>query len=39
MGQSIQEWTKWNLWKTAIKNFTWSTFEYLDSYNVEDWKN
>ena len=24
--QSIQEWTKWNLWKTALKNFevTWS---------------
>ena len=21
MGQSIQEWTKWNLWKTAFKNF------------------
>ena len=21
MRQSIQEWTKWNLWKTALKNF------------------
>ena len=21
MGQSIQEWTKWNLWKTAFKKF------------------
>ena len=26
MGQSIQEWTKENLWKTALKKFevTWS---------------
>ena len=23
MGQSIQEWTKWNLWKTAFKNLKW----------------
>ena len=21
MGQSIKEWTKWNLWKTAIKKY------------------
>ena len=21
MGHSIQEWTKWNLWKTAFKKF------------------
>ena len=39
MGQSIQEWTKLNLWKTAFKifegimsstNFTWSILDYLD---------
>ena len=29
MRQSIQEWTKWNLWKTALKNFTWSILEYF----------
>ena len=23
VGQSIQEWTKWNLWKTAFKKFKW----------------
>ena len=28
MGQGIQEWTKWNLWKTAFKKFEviWSAF-------------
>ena len=29
MGQNIQEWTKWNLWKTALKYFTWSILEYF----------
>ena len=29
VGQSIQEWIKQNLWKTAFKNFTWSTLEYF----------
>ena len=26
LGQSIQEWAKWNLWKTAFKKFemVWS---------------
>ena len=23
MGQSIQEWTKWNLWKTVFKKLKW----------------
>ena len=23
MGQIIQEWTKWNLWKTAFKKLNW----------------
>ena len=42
LGQSIQEFTKQNLWKTAFKkfeviwpaftNFTWSILEYLDLY-------
>ena len=32
MGQSIQEWTKWNLWKATFKKFTWSILEYFDPY-------
>ena len=35
MGRSIQELTKYNLWKTPLlssTNFTWSTLEYLDPY-------
>ena len=32
LGQSIQEWTKWNLWKTALKNFTWSILEYFVAF-------
>ena len=31
MGQSIQEWTKWNLWKTAFKKFEviWSASDMV----------
>ena len=43
MGQSIQEWTKQNLWKTTLKNlkgygrlsstnFAWSILEYFVPY-------
>ena len=32
MGQSIQEWTKWILWKMAFKQFTQFTVEYFVSY-------
>ena len=31
MRRSIQEWTKWILWKTAFKKCTWSTLEYFVS--------
>ena len=31
MGQSIQEWAKSILWKTAFNNFIWSTLEYFVS--------
>ena len=34
MGQSIQEWTKWNLWKTAFKQtISLQIFERLSSTN------
>ena len=31
LGQSIQEWTKWNLWRTPFKNFEvmWSAFKFF----------
>ena len=28
MSPSIQQWTKWNLWKTALKIFIWFTLDY-----------
>ena len=34
MGQSIQEWTKQILWKTALKKFTESTLEYFAPYDL-----
>ena len=36
MGQSIQEWTKKNLWKTAFKKFEviWSTSDHNFLYKV-----
>ena len=30
-----KEWTKWNLWKTALKNFAWSILEYFVPYAVK----
>ena len=35
LGQGIQVWTKQNLWRTAFKNFTWSTLEYLDPFEIK----
>ena len=32
MGQSIQEWTKYNLWKTTFKKFYLSIIEYFVPY-------
>ena len=34
MEQSIQEWTKQILWKTALKKFTESTLEYFAPYDL-----
>ena len=28
LSPSIQQWTKWNLWKTALKIFIWFTLDY-----------
>ena len=39
LGQSIQEWTKWNLWKTVFKNFTWSIVEYFVLFLSRCWQN
>ena len=33
MGQSIQDWTKYLLWKTAFKKFTYTTLKYFVSYH------
>ena len=32
MGQSIQEWAKWSLWKTAFKSLKW--FGVLNPLNA-----
>ena len=32
MGQSIQEWTRRNLWRLSSTNFTWSNLEYFDPH-------
>ena len=46
MDQAIQEWTKYNLWKTAFKKFeviqadhiisNWSIPEYLNPYELQN---
>ena len=42
LGQSIQEWTKWNLWKTAFKKFpfliTLSHFSFTNRWRSRHFK-
>ena len=33
MGQSIKEWTKYNLRETTFKKFSWSILEYFVPYD------